>query len=214
MGKYLCICIFFASCTSNFNLKDGDFLFQDLDSSELCEAIEAVTNGYKGSNLSHVGLVTKQNNEVLVIEAIPPEIVLTPLDTFLNRSKDCNGNPKVIVGRLKNEFKSNIEASINYCLKRIGNKYDFEFIFNNNSMYCSELIYNSFNNEQIFKAQPMIFEDPNNEKITKIWQEYYLSINKPIPHNKLGVNPGLMSISNAIEIVHIYGHPSGYEPKN
>ena len=35
MGKYLCICIFFASCTSNFNLKDGDFLFQDLDSSEL-----------------------------------------------------------------------------------------------------------------------------------------------------------------------------------
>ena len=63
------------------------------------------------------------------------------------------------------------------------------------------------------KAQPMIFEDPNNEKIAKIWQEYYLSINKPIPHNKLGVNPGLMSISNAIEIVHVYGHPSGYEPK-
>ena len=67
MRKYLYICIFFASCTSNFNLKDGDFLFQDLDSSELCEAIEAVTEGYKGSNLSHVGLVTKQNNEVLVI---------------------------------------------------------------------------------------------------------------------------------------------------
>ena len=35
-------------------------------------------------------------------------------------------------------------------------------------MYCSELIYNSFNNEQIFKAQPMIFEDPNNEKIAII----------------------------------------------
>ena len=214
MRKYLYVCIFFASCTSNFDLRDGDFLFQDLDSSELCEAIEAVSEGYKGSNFSHVGLVIKQDNKVLVIEAIPPKVVLTPIDTFLKRSNDNNGNPKVIVGRLKSKFQNYIDQSLNYCLNRIGDKYDDEFIFDNNSVYCSELIYNSFNNEQIFKAQPMKFEDPSNEEIAKIWQEYYLKINKPIPHNKLGINPGLMSTSNAIEIVYIYGLPNGYKSKN
>ena len=57
----------------------------------------------------------------------------------------------------------------------------------------------------------MSFENPNDENILKIWEEYYSKLNKPIPKNKLGINPGLMSTSNAIEIVYIYGHPNGFK---
>ena len=47
------------SIQENFQLQKGDFLFQDLDSSPLCDAIELVTPGYKGANLSHIGMVVE-----------------------------------------------------------------------------------------------------------------------------------------------------------
>ena len=78
MRKYFLLCIFLYSCSSEFDLKNGDILFQDLDSSELCIAIEGVSEGYNGSNLSHIGMIVKQNNQILVIEALPPKVVLTP----------------------------------------------------------------------------------------------------------------------------------------
>ena len=92
------------SCTKNFKLQEGDLLFQDLDSSPLCDAIELVTPGYNGANFSHIGLVVLDNDTLKVLEAIPPKVMITNLDDFINRSFDKNGNPKVIVGRLKKEF--------------------------------------------------------------------------------------------------------------
>ena len=47
------------SAQENFQLQKGDFLFQDLDSSPLCDAIELVTPGYKGANFSHIGMVVE-----------------------------------------------------------------------------------------------------------------------------------------------------------
>ena len=102
------------------DLQNGDILFQDLDSSELCTAIESVTNGYMQSDLSHIVFLVKKNEEILVIEAIPPKVILTPIDTFLTRSKDENGKPKVLVGRLKPKYRYLIDKSLNYCLSKVG----------------------------------------------------------------------------------------------
>ena len=137
MRKYFIFYIFLTSCSSDFDLQNGDILFQDLDSSELCTAIESVTNGYKQSDLSHMGLVIKKNEEIFVIEAIPPKVILTPIDTFLSRSRDYSGKPKVLVGRLKAKYKHLIDKSINYCLSKVGCDYDKEFIFENSSFYCA-----------------------------------------------------------------------------
>ena len=66
MKKYLILIIgLHVSCGNNnnkpkedpFTLQIGDLLFQDLDSSPLCGAIELVTPGYKGANLSHIGII-------------------------------------------------------------------------------------------------------------------------------------------------------------
>ena len=75
-----------ASCSSNFELQEGDLLFQDLDSSPLCDAIELVTPGYKDANLSHIGFVIKEDKKLKVIEAIPPAVKKTSIKKFL-------GNP-------------------------------------------------------------------------------------------------------------------------
>ena len=63
MKKYIFILsVFFFSCTNNFKLQEGDLLFQDLDSSPICDAIELVTPGYHGSNFSHIGLIVFEND--------------------------------------------------------------------------------------------------------------------------------------------------------
>ena len=136
MKKYLILLIYFCfSCNNNSNEKTntfqvqiGDLLFQDLDSDLLCDAIELVTPGYKNGNFSHIGIVIETNkNHVRVLEAIPNKVKTTRLDSFLNRSADSSDNPKVIVGRLKNEYQYSIPNAISFLKKQIGKEYDNVF---------------------------------------------------------------------------------------
>ena len=90
----------------NFVLRPGDLLFQDSDCGQLCDAIEKVTEGYEEANFSHVGIVTADDkNNFVVIEAVSSGVGVTPLQTFLARSSDANGCPKVVVGRLKKPYR-------------------------------------------------------------------------------------------------------------
>ena len=55
----------------------------------------------------------------------------------------------------------------------------------------------------------MTFLHPETKDTLSIWKEYYSSLKMKIPQNELGINPGIMSLSENIEIVHIYGTPDG-----
>ena len=210
MKKYLYILfIFLYSCSNNFELQEGDLLFQDLDSSPICEAIELVTPGYNGANFSHIGLIVSNHGELKVLEAIPPKVMLTKLDDFLARSKDKEKNPKVIVGRLKDQYKNTITEAIKFDNKKIGVDYDKVFLMKNNSYYCSKLLYEAFAKDSIFQLQPMTFLHPDNGDTIQAWKDYYSNLRIKIPQNKPGINPGVMSLSNKIKIVHIYGMPNG-----
>jgi aspartate carbamoyltransferase regulatory subunit len=199
------------SCTKTFKLQEGDLLFQDLDSSPLCDAIELVTPGYNGANFSHIGLVVLDNDTLKVLEAIPPKVMITNLDDFINRSFDKNGNPKVIVGRLKKEFTNSISNAVSYSKSKLDITYDEVFLINNETYYCSELIYEAFLNDSIFELKPMTFLHPKTKDTLKVWKKYYSDLNTNIPERNPGINPGIMSLSNKIEIVHIYGIPSRME---
>ena len=197
------------SCTKNFKLQEGDLLFQDLDSSPLCNAIELVTPGYNGANFSHIGLVVSVNDTLKVLEAIPPKVMTTNLDDFINRSFDKNGNPKVIVGRLKKEFTNSISNAVSYSKSKLEITYDEVFLINNETYYCSELIFEAFEKDSIFQLKPMTFLHPKTKDTLKVWKEYYSDLNTNIPEGNPGINPGIMSLSNKIEMVHFYGIPDG-----
>ncbi len=189
-------------------------MFQDLDCGPLCDAIEKVTTGYNGSNFSHVGVVYRNNkNKFVVIEAISKGVSCTPIDTFLNRSFNSKDRPKVVVGRLKPKYKKYISNAISMALELKGKPYDNIFIIGDSSYYCSELIYEifSYNNEPIFKLYPMTFKNPETNKTFIAWQEYYNKLKVDIPEGKSGLNPGSISRSDAIKIVHVYGYPSGWK---
>ena len=206
-----------AICQStNFIPEEGDILFQDLDCGDFCDAVEKVTTGYKGAKFSHVAIAAKnEKGEIIVIEAISKGVSITPIDIFLAKSHDKNNMPKVLVGRLKPQYRYLITQAIKEAFKLVGRPYDDVFCVNNNNYYCSELIYDIFrkaNNEKpVFSLSPMTFKDPDTKQIFPIWVQYFKDLNVPIPEGDLGNNPCNISKSKKLQIVYAYGIPHGWK---
>lgn len=203
---------------SNFRLRAGDILFQDSDCGPFCESIEKVTAGIEGAKFSHVGMVIPNGkDEFVVVEAISAGVVETPLDSFFMRSFDEENRSKVVVGRIKQTHEHLISDAIDFAKTKLGLSYDEVFDITNDKYYCSELIYDSFkhtnNGQPIFQLQKMTYVDPETNLIFPIWKDYFQQLNVSVPEGEPGLNPGGMSMSNYISIVHFYGKPQGYEGK-
>ncbi len=219
-----------------FALQPGDLLLQDLDGGPLCEAIEKVTHGYGGASFTHLGIVcgpaaitspyrADSPTAQRVLEAVSGGVRITPLDTFLARSKDARGRPKVVVGRLKAEHRFMVPAArvptalvptaLDYGLSKVGRPYDRVFEIGNDAFYCSELIYEMFahgnGGQPVFHLEPMTFKDPDTGATFPVWADYFGKLGVPVPEGQPGINPGGISRSSKIEMVHAYGTPTGWK---
>mgnify|MGYP001211586699 CR=1 FL=1 len=212
MAGFLVIYILFMIRQPNVSFKNGDILFQDLDCGAPCEAIEAVTQGYNGSQLSHCAIITRAGSSfsnTIVAEAIGEKVTTITLEEFLNRSN------KVLVGRLKKEHSQLIPDVIKHIEENlIGKPYDFIFDITDDTYYCSEIIYEGLqaadNNQEIMQLNPMTFNKPGTNTPFIHWIDYYEELNHEIPEGKLGLNPGGMSRSEGLEIIYMFEKPSGY----
>lgn len=203
------------STIHSFMLQPGDLLFQDLDAGPLCVAIEKVTVGVNCGNFSHAGMVTRSGEDgVWIVEAVGAGVVETSLDAFLARSKDSQGRPKVVVGRLKSPFDSLIPLAIEQATLRIGKPYDGVYTMEQDAFYCSELLYTCFREanggREVFLLFPMTFNDPDTGQPFPAWVNYYENLGVPIPEGEPGLNPGGISRSPVLDIVHVYGRPDGW----
>ena len=194
-------------CQQGYVPQTGDLLFQDLDCGPFCDAIEKVTTGVDGKSFSHVGVVYVDQGKPYVLEAGSRGVVKTSLDSFLNRSFDANHYPKVVAGRLKPSLHYTIPKAIDKCNSLLGKKYDDAFDISNDRYYCSELVYYAFNDstsKPLFNLAPMTFIDPETHKTFPAWVTYFNDLGIPIPEGKPGLNPGGISRSDKIEIVHSF----------
>ena len=189
--------------------QDGDLVFQDIDCDSVCDAIEDVTKGLCNASISHIGMVITINDSLYVLEAINEGVGLTKYSEFLSRSLDSEGKAKVMVLRLKNKYTHLIPAAIKSALRYINKPYDYFFEFNNDSLYCAELIYFAFkeanNNEEFFEAAPMTFKCLKTGLINEYWVNYFKNFGKEIPEGKVGINPASISRSDKLNLVYIYG---------
>ena len=201
--------------TGVFALRPGDLLFQDLDCGPLCDAIETVTQGAYGSNFSHMGIVSELDGDsATIIEAVGEGVGGTPLAEFLARSQDDAGRPKVLVGRLNQEYRALIPKALEVAQSFIGVPYDKVYTMDSSELYCSEMIYECFRiangGEAVFELNPMTFIDPKSGKTFPAWTDYYAALGVPIPEGEPGLNPGGISRAPNIRIVYHYGRPSGF----
>jgi hypothetical protein len=212
MNQYILFFLipFFFSCAKQ-SFEVGDIFFQDLDCGPPCQAIEAVTSGYQGAQLSHCAIITSvgtSNHDTILTEAIGETVTQTTLHDFLNRSN------KVFVGRLIDEYQYMIPDAITYIQTDLNGKpYDYIFDITDDTYYCSEIIYEGLkkadNTQELFSLKPMTFNEPGTDMPFVHWVDYYEDLGHPIPEGALGLNPGRMSRSDAIEIIHVYEKPTG-----
>lgn len=199
---------------STFELQPGDLLFQDSDCGPFCESIEKVTFGVGGAKFSHIGMVVPDGEGLVVLEAVSAGVIKTALDSFFSRSFDDEHHSKVVVGRMKPQHRHLIPEAISFATKKLGAAYDDVFDITNDRYYCSELIYDGFKHandgQPIFVLQPMTYVDPETNELFPIWEKYFLQLEVPVPEGEPGLNPGGMSKSDYIDIVHFYGKPAGY----
>ena len=212
MNRYILFFLipFFFSCAKQ-SFQVGDIFFQDLDCGPPCQAIEAVTSGYQGAQLSHCAIITSvgtSNHDTILTEAIGETVTQTTLHDFLNRSN------KVFVGRLIDEYQYMIPDAITYIQTDLNGKpYDYIFDITDDTYYCSEIIYEGLkiadSSQELFSLKPMTFNEPGTDMPFVHWVDYYEDLGHPIPEGALGLNPGGMSRSDAIEIIHVYEKPTG-----
>ena len=205
---YIFLFALLSGCTNSensVNLKEGDLLFQQLNCGDLCQAIEAVTDGVNGKEFSHCAIVVNINDTLKVVEAIGDHVQVNSIRNFLARSGDTLEMKKTTVGRVKKKYVPLIQQATAFAKKQIGEPYDDEFLLKNGEWYCSELLYESFkvanNNSAFFKLEPMTFKDPKTDTFFPAWVEYYKQLNAEIPEGEAGINPGLISRSSKIQII-------------
>jgi hypothetical protein len=212
------VLLFFWGCANSPNnsqstkdhletLQEGDLLFQDLNCGELCDAIEAVTEGVNGKDFSHCAMVVKIHDTLQVVEAIGDKVQVTSLRNFFARSGDTTTIQNITVGRVLEKYHPLVAKAALKAKSHIGEPYDDVFLMNNNSWYCSELLYESFkeanDSKDFFELNPMTFKDPKTNAFFPAWVDYYQQLKQDIPEGKPGINPGVISRSGKIEIVSI-----------
>lgn len=196
----------FAQSATVKGLQEGDLLFQDLNCGELCDAIEAVTEGVNGQDFSHCAMVIRDGDSLQVVEAIGSKVQINSIKKFFARSGDTLTIKNIVVGRVKQPYKELIPQAAAHAKALVGQPYDDAFLPNNNKWYCSEVLYEAFrkaSNTEFFELNPMTFKDPRTQTYFPAWINYYRELNTEIPEAVPGLNPGSISRSDKIEIIKI-----------
>lgn len=182
-----------AACMDETGFCDGDLIFQANEDGGFVDAIENVTDGV----WSHVGIIQVRADGVYVLEASPElGVVRTPLEAFLETSAhDASGRAVVKVMRVSDLSAAEAAAAVGRAEACIGRPYDYAFAPGTESLYCSELVYESFlreGGEKIFSANPMTFKGPDGET-DPYWIRYYERLDCDIPEGIPGTNPNDLS---------------------
>ena len=123
-----------AKVPKDYEIQKGDILFQSLPKNPLVIAIEGATN----SPYSHCGIVVERAGEWYVLEAIGP-VKETPLADWIDQGR---GN-KFWAYRMDESLQPQIPDILFNARKEAGKGYDILYRFDNDEIYCSELIYNA-----------------------------------------------------------------------
>lgn len=157
------ICINLAINASPCKWKEGDIIFQ-ISKSKQSPLIHYAT----GSLWTHCGIIVFKNNKPFVLEA-SNVVKLTPIDTWLKRGRGGISITKTVI---------NNPIKINY-KKYLGQPYDLAFKFNNNKMYCSELVWTIYKEQfGIELCKPKSISSYNTFGLKKIMKQRGINKNQ------------------------------------
>ena len=114
---------------------EGDILFQSLPNEPGLDLVDAI-EGATGSPYSHCGMVTRDGDEWVVLEAIGP-VKETPLQDYIQRGREH----KFWAYRFDENKRKHIPVALKAMREDLGKEYDARYRFDSENIYCSELIF-------------------------------------------------------------------------
>ncbi len=184
-----------AKLTGEDELQTGDIIFQTSRSRQ-SKAIQHATK----STYSHCGMILKEGNNLVVLEAIQP-VQRTPLASWIARGE----NGKFVVKRLVNS-QNILTPEVLATIKRLGDgyvgkKYDLTFEWSDEKMYCSELIWKLYKRAagiEVGSLQKLGDFDLTGDLVARIISERY---GKKIPTQETVISPAAIFESKVLKIV-------------
>lgn len=178
----------------NIEFKNGDIVFQTTNSDQ-CKAVQLATH----SPYSHCGILFKHQNQWQVLEAIGPTKW-----TSLEDWKDHGVDGKMVVKRLKNreELSDDEEKKMkNIGIKLLGKAYDFSFNWDDDKIYCSELVWKLYDRGagiQVGKLKKLKDFDLSHSAVQAKLKERY---GNHIPYEEIVIPPSsIFESENLIEV--------------
>lgn len=188
------------SCRSSnvLGLKNGDLLFVTAKDTGLSGAINNVTQKQKNASFDHIGILEIDGSDLYVLHAAPKGgSQKQPLKNFLKDQAD--DGQRVVVYRLKSQYRNAIPPAIEKAKFMMGKPYNFNYILDENTYYCSDFIERAFRGDHIFTLEPMTFIDPKTGKTNMFWEDFYSKKNLKVPEGELGCNPNGLAASEKLE---------------
>lgn len=188
------------SYQSTVKLQNGDLLFVTAKETGLSGAINNVTQKQKVASFDHIGILEKEGKKIFVLHAAPKGgSQKQRLKDFIEDQKKDQQN--IVVYRLKPEYQNSIPAAITKANSMVGKPYNFNYILDESSYYCSDFVERAFRDDHIFTLEPMTFMDPKTGKMNAFWEEFYAKKNLKVPEGEPGCNPNGLAGSEKLERV-------------
>lgn len=176
---------------ASYEPRVGDIVFQSLNGSELAAVIESATQ----SPYSHCGIVTKQGDAWMVLEAIGP-VQEIPLSHWILRGR----NFKYDVFRLDDRYQDKIAAMVENGRAYLGRPYDIQYEFDDEKIYCSELVFKAFKQATTEDLGRVV------ELGTLEWQAHEAFIRSitggELPLDRLMITPADLARANQLHPLH------------
>jgi hypothetical protein len=165
-----------------YDLKTGDVVFQSTKG-EQAEAIRQAT----GSRFTHCGVVFEQGGHWKVLEAVQP-VKVTPLAEFQKRSLPGTFQVRRLNRPLAPEA---LELGRSWGAKQVGLNYDHHFRWDDETLYCSELVWKIYKQAGVELCATRRFKDYALEspEVQAVIKKRYGSVDK-MPQDEPVVSPG------------------------
>lgn len=167
------------SCLWAAEVQDGDIIFHRSQSRQ-AQAIAAASH----SDYTHMGLIFIDDGKPYVYEAIQP-VTKTPLQEWINRGEKKHFKIK----RLKDTSQLNTRRLKKEVKRMLGKDYDWLFEWSDARIYCSELVWKSYQKAtglKLGELRRLRDFDLEHKSVKQIMQERY---GKNIPLDMEVISP-------------------------
>lgn len=176
-------------------LKEGDIIFHE-SNGEQSYAIKLSTR----SRYTHAGIIFKYNNQYKVLEAVQP-VKITDLNSFIKRGV----NNHFVIKRLKNSDTVLTTGTVvqmkTIGKSYIGKNYDLYFEWNDDRIYCTELIWKIYHKAtgiEVGNMQRLKDFDLSHPYVKNLMKKRY---GNNIPYDELVISPQAMFDAENLIIV-------------